>query len=62
MVFMSIDSYEQVPMTISELVYLDGELVGSREAHVSVFDYGFLYAGGVYEVVLMHYNFRKNSH
>jgi len=35
---------------MGRIVYVNGEYVGEREAKVSVFDRGFLFADGVYEV------------
>ncbi len=34
---------------VSELIYLDGNLVPKEEAKVSVFDHGYLYGDGVFE-------------
>ncbi len=31
------------------VVYVDGEYVDAREAHVSIFDHGLLYGDGVFE-------------
>jgi D-alanine transaminase len=35
-------------------IYLNGKFLDSDSAKVSVTDFGFLYAGGVYEVILFH--------
>ena len=34
-----------------EIVYLNGSLVPRSKAHISVFDYGFLYGGGLFETM-----------
>jgi branched-chain amino acid aminotransferase len=36
---------------MSELIYLDGSLVPRSQAHVSVFDHGFLYGYGLFETM-----------
>ena len=35
---------------MSRIVYINGEYVAEEEARVSIFDRGFLFADGVYEV------------
>ena len=35
---------------MSDIVYVNGEFVAKEDAKVSVFDRGFLFADGVYEV------------
>lgn len=34
-----------------EIVYLNGSLVPRSQAYISIFDYGFLYGGGLFETV-----------
>ena len=36
---------------MTEILYLNGEYVSSLEAKISVFDRGFMYGDGVYEVI-----------
>lgn len=36
-------------MSGREWVYLDGEIVDAQDAHISIFDHGFLYGDGVFE-------------
>ena len=36
---------------MKKIVYLNGEYLDEEEAKVSVFDRGFLFADGIYEVV-----------
>ena len=33
------------------LVYLNGEIVDEKDAHISVNDRGFVFADGIYEVI-----------
>jgi D-alanine transaminase len=37
-------------ISLEQIVYLDGKFVPVSEAKVSVFDRGFLFADGIYEV------------
>lgn len=39
------------PTSSEAIVFLNGKLVAAQDAQVSVFDRGFLFADGVYEVI-----------
>jgi len=45
-------------------VYLNGKIVDSRDAVVSVFDHGFLYGDGIYETMRVYDGvvFRLDQH
>lgn len=47
-----------------EKVYINGEIVSSEEAKISVFDRGFLFGDGIYEVMVQLENgiFHKKAH
>lgn len=47
-----------------EKIYLNGELISSQEATISVFDRGFLFGDGIYEVMVQLENglFCKDAH
>jgi D-alanine transaminase len=50
--------------TFPEKVYLNGEIVSSNDAKISVFDRGFLFGDGIYEVMVQLENgiFYKRAH
>lgn len=46
---------DQSQKKIDDIIYINNEYVSPSEAHISIFDRGFLFADGVYEVIPVYY-------